>query len=84
MAEERRLAYVAVTRAREQLTISYTQNRTRYGKIIPMTRSRFLEELPEDSVARKEGDMAPERTEEEKEAIAQDWRQKIRAQLGIE
>jgi len=84
VAEERRLAYVAVTRAREQLTISYTQNRTRYGKIIPMTRSRFLEELPEDSVARKEGDMAPERTEEEKEAIAQDWRQKIRAQLGIE
>ncbi|CAN0574230.1 unnamed protein product [Laminaria digitata] len=49
-----------------------------------MTRSRSLEELPEDSVARKEGDMAPERTEEEKEAIAQDWRQKIRAQLGIE
>ncbi|MCA9549976.1 MAG: UvrD-helicase domain-containing protein [Myxococcales bacterium] len=84
VAEERRLAYVAVTRAREQLTVSYAKSRTRYGKIVPTTRSRFLEELPEDALERREGDMRPERTEEEKKAIELDWRAKIRAQLGIE
>lgn len=84
VAEERRLAYVAVTRARQQLTMSYTSNRTRYGKVVPTVRSRFLEDLPDEVVLRKEGDMAPERTEDEKEEIALDWRKKIRAQLGIE
>ena len=84
VSEERRLAYVAVTRAREQLTVSYAKSRTRYGRIVPTTRSRFLEELPDEAVERREGDMRPERTEEEKTAIELDWRAKIRAQLGIE
>ena len=32
MSEERRLAYVAITRAKEKLFITYTKNRTMYGK----------------------------------------------------
>jgi DNA helicase-2/ATP-dependent DNA helicase PcrA len=43
--EERRLFYVAITRAKEFLTISYAQNRYRYGQIRVSEPSRFLEEV---------------------------------------
>ena len=82
LEEERRLAYVAVTRARRHLSMSYALNRTRFGRIVPRTRSRFVEGLPDEAV-RFEGRIQVERTEAEKEAIAQQWRAKIRAQLGI-
>ncbi|MCK6549008.1 UvrD-helicase domain-containing protein [Myxococcota bacterium] len=80
--EERRLAYVAVTRAREHLRVSWAQTRTRWGRIWPRKRSRFLDDLPEGAVV-YEGELKVERTEEEKVAIAKEWRARIRAQLGI-
>lgn len=43
--EERRLFYVAITRAKEFLTISYAQNRYRFGQIRISEPSRFLEEI---------------------------------------
>lgn len=43
--EERRLFYVAITRAKEFLTISYAQNRYRFGQIRVSEPSRFLEEI---------------------------------------
>jgi len=43
--EERRLFYVAITRAKELLTITYAQNRYRYGQIRTSEPSRFLEEI---------------------------------------
>lgn len=46
--EERRLAYVGITRARKTLTISYATKRKRYGEIIECEPSRFLKELPEE------------------------------------
>lgn len=46
--EERRLAYVAITRAKRQLIISYAASRRMYGQFIPGTPSRFLEEIPAD------------------------------------
>ena len=46
--EERRLMYVAITRAREQLFISHAQQRMLHGQMRYHIRSRFLEELPED------------------------------------
>ena len=44
--EERRLCYVAITRAKEQLYITKTISRTIHGKTMPTTASRFFKEIP--------------------------------------
>jgi DNA helicase II / ATP-dependent DNA helicase PcrA len=46
--EERRLMYVAITRAREHLYLSHAQQRMLHGQIRYHNRSRFLDELPEE------------------------------------
>lgn len=45
LEEERRLFYVALTRAEKQAYLTYTQNRYRWGKLIDAEPSRFLEEI---------------------------------------
>jgi superfamily I DNA/RNA helicase len=50
MDEERRLFYVAVTRAMQTLTISHCGGRKKYGQILPCHPSPFLKELPEELV----------------------------------
>ncbi|MGE3392229.1 MAG: UvrD-helicase domain-containing protein [Gammaproteobacteria bacterium] len=49
--EERRLAYVGITRAQQRLTLSYAKTRRRYGKTEECQPSRFLEELPKEDLA---------------------------------
>lgn len=59
MDEERRLFYVAITRAQETLRISHCGSRRRYGQLLPCHPSPFLRELPEDCVINAEdGDSA--------------------------
>ncbi|MET0088785.1 MAG: DNA helicase Rep [Candidatus Thiodiazotropha sp.] len=48
--EERRLAYVGITRAQRSLVISYASKRKRFGEWIASEPSRFLRELPEDDL----------------------------------
>ncbi len=48
--EERRLFYVAVTRAMLTLTISHCASRKKYGQLLPCHPSRFLKELPPELV----------------------------------
>lgn len=48
--EERRLAYVGITRAQRSCTFSYCTHRKRYGEISECEPSRFLNELPEDDL----------------------------------
>jgi superfamily I DNA/RNA helicase len=48
--EERRLFYVAVTRAMQSLTLSHCAGRMRYGQLMPCHPSRFLKELPTELV----------------------------------
>lgn len=55
MEEERRLCYVAITRAKKSLTISYARQRMLYGRTSSSMPSRFLKEIPEDCVVRKGG-----------------------------
>ncbi len=47
--EERRLAYVGLTRARERLYLTRAAARTKRGKVLPRTPSRFLDELPAEA-----------------------------------
>ncbi len=50
LEEERRLAYVGITRAEEICTISFAANRRVYGQWQSAMPSRFIDELPEDHV----------------------------------
>ncbi|MEE9434795.1 MAG: UvrD-helicase domain-containing protein [Sphingorhabdus sp.] len=50
LEEERRLAYVAITRAREKCTIFHAANRRIYGQWTSSIPSRFIEELPADHI----------------------------------
>ncbi len=48
--EERRLAYVGMTRAQQTLTLSYAARRKKYGEVVACEPSRFLEELPQQFI----------------------------------
>ncbi|MCA0175493.1 MAG: UvrD-helicase domain-containing protein [Proteobacteria bacterium] len=50
LEEERRLMYVAITRARQRLYLSFSQTRLLHGQTRYHVRSRFLEELPEGTL----------------------------------
>lgn len=50
LEEERRLAYVGITRARKHATIFYAANRVLYGKWQSAIPSRFIEDLPQDHI----------------------------------
>jgi DNA helicase-2/ATP-dependent DNA helicase PcrA len=50
LEEERRLMYVAITRARKRLYLSHSQTRMLHGQTRYNLRSRFFEELPEDAL----------------------------------
>ena len=50
MEEERRLCYVAMTRAQEKLTLTNARQRTLYGRTTPCMPSRFLNEIPEENM----------------------------------
>ncbi|MEM8632239.1 MAG: 3'-5' exonuclease, partial [Pseudomonadota bacterium] len=50
LEEERRLAYVGITRAEEVCTISFTANRMVYGQWQSSMPSRFIDELPQEHV----------------------------------
>jgi DNA helicase II / ATP-dependent DNA helicase PcrA len=51
--EERRLAYVGMTRSKERLTLSHAMRRTLYGRSDANMPSRFLDELPAEGVERE-------------------------------
>lgn len=71
--EERRLAYVGITRAQQNLTISYCRQRKRYGELELCEPSRFLEELPQEDLDwRDKRTVDPEaQKEKSKASIAQ-------------
>jgi DNA helicase-2/ATP-dependent DNA helicase PcrA len=58
MEEERRLAYVALTRAKEQIYIMYTKHRLLYGQTQANPLSRFVTEIPEQYTLREEKDFS--------------------------
>jgi len=60
--EERRLAYVGITRAQKKLTLSYAMKRKRYGQVDETEPSRFIQEIPATLVQRRgvESDLSGE------------------------
>lgn len=50
LSEERRLAYVGITRAKKTLTLSFANRRKRLGEIVECEPSQFLSELPADDL----------------------------------
>ena len=67
--EERRLAYVGITRARKNLTLTYASKRKQFGEVIDTAHSRFLDELPLELI---EWAGRTELSEEESQQRAQD------------
>ncbi|QTF92890.1 UvrD-helicase domain-containing protein [Halomonas sp. BM-2019] len=78
--EERRLAYVGITRARRTLTLTLARQRKAYGELMDCTPSRFLDELPEADL---EWEGRPDREDpEKKQARGQDAIAGLRSLLG--
>ncbi len=50
LEEERRLFYVAVTRAKQRLWLTYANSRYRFGQLVQNEPSRFIDEMPEESI----------------------------------
>lgn len=56
--EERRLAYVGLTRAQRNLTLTLCKQRRRYKELVDCQPSRFLEELPKELIVWEDGGVA--------------------------
>ncbi len=78
--EERRLFYVGITRAMNELYITYTEHRSKYGKEAPSVPSRFLDEIPEDALRRV--DRFEKLTPEQEKVHAKKFFANIKSILG--
>ncbi|CAA0300629.1 ATP-dependent DNA helicase Rep [Alteromonas marina] len=78
--EERRLAYVGITRAQRELVFSLAKERRQFGEIINPEPSRFLFELPPDDVQWE--NQKPKVTKEERQQKAQVGIANLRGILG--
>ncbi len=70
LGEERRLAYVGMTRARRGLVITWAAERMRREKPVPSAPSRFIDELPEAVVRKSDRRRLHHDPEEEARAAA--------------
>jgi DNA helicase-2/ATP-dependent DNA helicase PcrA len=81
LEEERRLCYVGITRAKEELYISYALSRELYGKINKSAKSRFIGEIPSDllenftmgATVNNSYDKTLSKKQEKREATKQDY-----------
>jgi ATP-dependent DNA helicase Rep len=80
LEEERRLAYVGITRAQQNLTFTLTKKRKRYGEWVDSEPSRFLAEIPPE-LLQWEG-RNDERDPEEKKTKGRAQLEGLKALLG--
>ncbi|MBL4940171.1 MAG: DNA helicase Rep [Colwellia sp.] len=78
--EERRLAYVGITRARRELIFTYAKERRQFGELTRTEASRFLHELPQDDLSWELGQV--KKTEAHKEQSTKQGMASLRAQLA--
>jgi len=83
--EERRLAYVGITRAKTHLVLSRAKFRVRYGKKVPRLQSRFIDDIPKALLLIQDESEAPEPTSKEQqdahENKVKDFMANLRAQI---
>jgi ATP-dependent DNA helicase Rep len=77
--EERRLAYVGITRAQKNLTISYAKTRSRYGEASIVEPSRFIDELPPEHLEWEDKKVI---TPEQRQETASAYVSNLKALLG--
>lgn len=77
--EERRLAYVGITRAQRELIFTYARERRQYGETIKPEPSRFLDELPQDDLDWQKA--APVKTEAQRQATGLAHLERLRQML---
>jgi len=82
--EERRLLYVGITRAEEELTLSYCSTRVRWGETVRCQESSFLAELDDAHLERTSYDdiMGAEVDEEEMRDVFSSLRASLQAEIG--
>src|SRR5690606_12175864 len=68
--EERRLLYVGITRAKEQLWLSYSRQAQKWGDLLRLKPSRFFDELPADEVQRDGADPVADAARKQERAKA--------------
>jgi DNA helicase-2/ATP-dependent DNA helicase PcrA len=73
LEEERRLAYVAITRARKRLYLSFAQTRMLHGQTRYNLPSRFLDEIPEGLMKWLTPRFAAQRARQALAAVSRDW-----------
>ncbi|MBI2123238.1 MAG: ATP-binding domain-containing protein, partial [Armatimonadetes bacterium] len=69
LEEERRLCYVGMTRAKQQLYLSYARTRAIFGTTMPGIPSRFLDEVPQELIARPAVAAAPVSWQDEERTV---------------
>jgi ATP-dependent DNA helicase Rep len=79
LQEERRLAYVGITRAQKHLVISYAKVRSRYGESSTVEPSRFLDELPPEHLEWENKKVV---SDEERQATASAYISNLKGLLG--
>jgi ATP-dependent DNA helicase Rep len=75
--EERRLAYVGITRAQQELTFILAKERNQYGELVKPEPSRFLLELPQDELVWETGPR--KKTEAQRKQVAEKGIASLRA-----
>ena len=85
LSEERRLCYVGMTRAKDRLVLARAKFRTRYGKQVPRTVCRFIQDVPQDLIEMDDRsstpDLATEKAVQAHEDRVKGFLDKIRARL---
>ncbi len=82
IAEERRLFYVGVTRARHRLTLSSCATRRQRGELVPRQPSRFLKEVPPDLLEYRTGKRETSLSEDEKKDLKENFFSRMREMLA--
>lgn len=84
-SEERRLCYVGITRAKDELFLTRAKNRIRFGKPVPRYPSRFIAEIPAALIVTRDASRSPDLSTKEAqdahETKVKDFLSNIRANL---